>query len=93
VLVGLVTPDSMLTLEGQRLVRQCVHIVGAYNYASWHLVEAIKFLERTGDTFPLDEIFSPALPLSQINEAIELAATRQWLRVTLDCSETHFSNS
>lgn len=85
-LVGQVHPDTHLTVTGEQIVRRCLSIQGAYNYSPWHLDTAIAFLEKICRTFPFDEVISPAIPLRDINDALELAKGRQWARVSIDCS-------
>ncbi|MCC5022400.1 MAG: zinc-binding dehydrogenase [Candidatus Synoicihabitans palmerolidicus] len=86
--VGMVHPDtSLASLTGEQVVRRCMRVTGVYNYAPHHLDEAINLLARCGDSFPWDDVISPALPLAQLNKAFALALERRWARVSVDCTQ------
>lgn len=82
-LVGMVHPDSQLNLTGERIIRKCLTLRGTHNYGPRHLEAAVAFLAREGRELPWERLVSPSLPLSNINEAIELARTGRWPRVSL----------
>lgn len=86
--VGLAHPDSDLDFKGELVVRKCLTVQGVYNYAPWHLQEAVAFLERTGERIPVERFVSPAIPLRELDRAIALSLERTWLRVTLDCESS-----
>lgn len=86
--VGMVHPATPLSsLTGEQVVRRCMRVGGVYNYAPRHLDGAIDFLARRGADFPFDEVISPSLPLSQLNDAFTLAFERRWARVSVDCTQ------
>ena len=86
-LVGLVHPDSALTLTAEMLIRKCLTLRGIHNYAPSHLDEAIAFLSRSADVLPFGDLVSPPVPLSQLEEGVELAKSRRWLRVSISMED------
>ncbi len=91
-LVGMVHPDSLLKLTGEVLIRKCLTLQGTHNYSPVDLADAVAFLEGPGQTLPWDQLVSPSLPLSAIEDALALATLGRWARVALDCSQQRFSN-
>ncbi len=85
--VGMVHPDSHLSMTGEQIIRKCLTVYGIHNYAPWHLDEAIQFLNDTVDKYPYTSLISPPFPLSKLLDAIDLAKTRKWPRVAV-CSDS-----
>lgn len=83
VLAGMVHDDTALQLKGVDLVRGCLTLVGVHNYAARHLEAGIRFLTRANHHFPWDQLVSPPVPLSQIDEAFALSQSRKWPRVSV----------
>jgi putative phosphonate catabolism associated alcohol dehydrogenase len=83
VLAGMVHEDTSLQLKGVDLVRGCLTLVGVHNYAARHLEEGINFLSRTKADFPWDQLVSPPVPLSKIDEAFVASQSREWPRVSV----------
>jgi putative phosphonate catabolism associated alcohol dehydrogenase len=81
-LVGMVHPQSALNLTGEAIIRGCVTLRGIHNYAPRHLDRAVAFLRELGD-LPWASLVSPPLPLGRMNEAVALATSRRWARVSL----------
>jgi len=81
--VGMVHPDTHLRLTGEAIIRKCLCLWGVHNYAPRHLDDAVAFLERCHTRFPFAELVAPPIPLSQLEDGLRLAATRQWCRVSL----------
>lgn len=89
---GMVHPATSLAgLTGEQVVRRCVRVQGVYNYAPPHLDRAIDFLARCGADFPFDDVISPPLPLTRLNEAFALALERRWARVSINCLDPDLS--
>ncbi len=57
---------------------------GIHNYGPRHLEQAVEFLSNTVDKYPYDELVSPSFDLDQINEAVELALSKKYLRVCVE---------
>ncbi|MEE2657509.1 MAG: zinc-binding dehydrogenase [Candidatus Latescibacterota bacterium] len=83
VLVGTVHPDSPLDITGEQIVRRCLRVCGVHNYAPEHLRQGVAFLEATRDRYPFNELVSPPIALTRLQEAIELSQQRRWLRVAV----------
>lgn len=81
-LAGMVHPDSAISVTGEELIRRCITLRGFHNYAPRHLHAAVEFLSRN-PSIPWETLVSPAFPLSRIDEAFSLAASRRWPRVAL----------
>jgi putative phosphonate catabolism associated alcohol dehydrogenase len=82
VLAGMVHPDTALALTGEAIIRGCFTLRGIHNYAPRHLDAAVAFLTQHRH-LPLAQLVSDPLPLSRIEEALALAASRRWPRVAL----------
>jgi putative phosphonate catabolism associated alcohol dehydrogenase len=83
ILVGLVHPDSALTITAEQIIRKCISITGVHNYAPWHLEESIAFLQRNQKNFPFDKLVSPPFDLQQLDQAISEAKKQAWMRVAI----------
>lgn len=81
--VGMVHPDSAVTLLGETLVRKCLTLHGTHNYAPRHLAQALEFLSSCGLQLPWDRLVSTPEPLDHINSAIRLARAGAWPRISL----------
>ena len=80
-IAGLVTPGSELEIDGNQLTRKYLTLKGIHNYNPEHLGMALKFLEKYSGKYPYDELVGKVFPLSQINEAIEIASTGEFIRI------------
>ena len=87
VLAGLVHPESALDLTGDCVIRKCLTLRGIHNYAPQHLKSGIGFLETQYDAYPWDRLVSEPIPLTNLDEAFELALSRRWPRVAV-CPST-----
>lgn len=81
--VGMVHPDTKLHITGEQVIRKCLFIRGVHNYSPRHLDEAISFLHHTATRYPYAELVSAPLALDQLQQAIDLARTQQYLRVAV----------
>lgn len=81
--VGMVHPDSQLTLSGETVIRKCLTVHGLHNYAPRHLRDGMKFLASAGSHLPWEQTVSPPFPLRDLDAAIRLAETGQWPRVAI----------
>ena len=83
-LAGMVHPATDLSgLTGQQVIAKCLTIRGVHNYAAEHLTQAIDFLSQQRDVWPWEQLTSPPLELSRLDEAFQLARARQWPRVAV----------
>lgn len=82
-LVGLVHPDSALSITGEQIIRKNLTIRGVHNYAAPHLQESIRFLERNLGTLPFADLVSPPFALCDLEDAIVEARKQRWARVSI----------
>lgn len=89
---GMVHPNSSLkSLTGEQLIRKCLTIRGAHNYAPWHLDEAVRFLDEFYEALPFESVLQPgSFRLDQLNEAFEEAFRGEYCRVVLNCDHPSF---
>lgn len=80
---GMVHPETKLDLTGEAVLRKCLTLRGVHNYAPQHLAAGLDFLAQNHTRLPFEKLTSPALPLEQLNEGLELTRSRQWQRVAI----------
>ena len=66
--------------------------IGIHNYGPRHLEQAVGFLEKTVDKYPYHELVSPSFNLNQVNEAVELALSKKYMRVCVEPGEVKIKN-
>ena len=74
--VGHISPNSIARLDVQQLVSNQIRFYGIQHYDPWIIPNAIEFLVRTADRFPLTNVVSHEFPLDQIGKAFE---TAEWV--------------
>jgi len=74
--VGHISPNSFASIDVSELVKNQVRFYGIQHYDPWIIPNAIDFLERTSDKYPLTSVVSHEFPLDQIGKAFE---TAEWL--------------
>lgn len=82
-IAGLVTPGSDLGIDGNQLARNYLTIKGIHNYHPDHLSQGLAFLEKHSHKYPFAELVGAHYPLSEINEAIRVAASGEHIRVAI----------
>jgi putative phosphonate catabolism associated alcohol dehydrogenase len=80
---GLVTPGSDLGLDGNQLTRKCLTLKGIHNYHPRHLGRSLEFLKQHAARYPYAELVGAAFSLDQINQAVQAAASGQFVRVAV----------
>lgn len=83
IFIGLVHPDSELSISGETIIKKCLTLRGIHNYAPHHLDTALEFLERQVSQRPFESLVAPAQPLEDLTAALALAKTQQWARVSI----------
>ena len=83
VISGLVNPDSMITLDGNEILRRCINIKGVHNYHPRHLIQALDFVMNHRAHYPFAEMVNSKFSLDQLDEAFACAAGRSQLRVAI----------
>jgi threonine dehydrogenase-like Zn-dependent dehydrogenase len=81
--IGMVHPDTPLDVTGEQIIRKCLTVYSIHNYAPVHLDQAVRFLERTVNTYPYASLVSPPVALAELDRAVALARTQQWCRVSV----------
>lgn len=71
VLAGMVHAQSRFSLLGVDLIRKQLSIHGVHNYTPGSLDEAVSFLARAVDCFPIASLLSEPWPLSRVAEAAQ----------------------
>jgi threonine dehydrogenase-like Zn-dependent dehydrogenase len=74
--VGHISPNSIAKLDVQKLVSNQVRFFAIQHYDPWIIPNAIDFLMRTRDKYPLTKVISHAYPIDRIDEAFK---TAEWL--------------
>ena len=80
---GMVHPETKLDLTGEAVLRKCLTVRGAHNYAPEHLVTGLDFLAQNHTKLPFEKLVSPPMPLERLNDAFTLTRERQWQRVSV----------
>jgi putative phosphonate catabolism associated alcohol dehydrogenase len=80
-IAGLVTPGSLIGIDGNQVTRKCLTIKGIHNYRPEHLGQAIRFLEQNAGKYPFAELVGATFPLSRINEALDASESGAYIRV------------
>ncbi len=80
---GMVHPHSQLQISGETVIRKCLTVRGTHNYAPRHLAAAVSFLANRALLHPWDRLVAPPRPLQELVDAIDLAESGVWPRVSL----------
>lgn len=83
IFIGLVHPNSELSVTAETIIKKCLTLRGIHNYAPQHLDAAVDFLERQVDQKPFESLVAPATPLEDLSTAVALAKSQQWARVSV----------
>ncbi|MBK1833116.1 alcohol dehydrogenase catalytic domain-containing protein [Roseibacillus ishigakijimensis] len=83
VTTGLVHDHCQVEIDGQVVVKSCLHIRGVHNYAPDHLREAVAWAAREEVAKSLAPLFSPPFALADFSAALAAARGGQWPRVLL----------
>ncbi|MDP6666342.1 MAG: zinc-binding dehydrogenase [Dehalococcoidia bacterium] len=70
--VGNISGGS-ITLPGNRIIRGQIHWIGVGHYNPWILENAVSWLARVSDKYPLFDLVSHTFPLDQIEQAFDTA--------------------
>jgi putative phosphonate catabolism associated alcohol dehydrogenase len=79
-LLTMVTPMN-LELDVNNITRNYLTIKGIHNYNPHQLGEALSFLSDNAHKYPYEEIVGQSFPLSEIEQAIQLAKSGKHIRV------------
>lgn len=70
VLAGSVMPGPSITVNPEKVVRQCLTIIGVHNYEPRHLTRAVTFLDRTLVAYPWCSVVADPVGLDDIASAL-----------------------
>ena len=87
-IAGMVSPGCDLDLDGNTLTRKCLTVTGIHNYRPEHLGTALRFLERHSARYPFEAMVGRTFPMTEINEAIDVAASGDHIRVAIVNSQS-----
>jgi len=82
ILAGSVSPTPGVAFDPERVVRRQLAIHGVHNYRPEDLVAAVDHLASPAGG-PLGALAGPVFPIERVNEAMQLAATPDALRVVV----------
>jgi len=69
--IGSISPNNMINIDANYLVTNQIRLLSFQHYDPWVIPNAVKFLERTKNKFPLNNLISHQFPLSDINTAFQ----------------------
>ena len=69
--IGSISPNNMINIDANYLVTNQIRLFSFQHYDPWVIPNAVKFLERTKNKFPLNNLISHQFPLSNINTAFQ----------------------
>jgi putative phosphonate catabolism associated alcohol dehydrogenase len=82
ILAGSVSPTPGVAFDPERVVRRQLAVHGVHNYRPEDLVAAVEHLASPAGG-PLGALAGPVFPIERVNEAMDLAATPDALRVVV----------
>jgi threonine dehydrogenase-like Zn-dependent dehydrogenase len=74
--VGHISPNSMVSLDVQKLVANQIRFNAIQHYDPWILPNAINFVLKTKGKYPLTDVVSHKFPIEDIENAFR---TAEWL--------------
>ncbi|MFQ6079911.1 MAG: zinc-binding dehydrogenase, partial [Thermodesulfobacteriota bacterium] len=80
---GSVSPGVTFTYDASDIMYRRLTIKGVHNYDTKHLQWAVDFLEQTKEIYPFHELVTHTFSLDEINQAMEVARSREGIRVAI----------
>ena len=74
--VGHISPNSMVSLDVQKLVANQIRFHAIQHYDPWILPNAVNFVQKTLGKYPLTDVISHKFPIEDIENAFR---TAEWL--------------
>jgi putative phosphonate catabolism associated alcohol dehydrogenase len=81
VVVGAVFPTPPVELPLEQLVRRHLTLRGIHNYSPRHLLRAVEFLDKHGQTYPFATLVAQWHPLANVEQAFQAARDSNKIRV------------
>jgi putative phosphonate catabolism associated alcohol dehydrogenase len=83
VLAGIVSPQAMVTLDANVLLKKMLTLRGVHNYHPRNLIEALDFVVANRRRFPFHDLVDGKYPLDRVGDAMSDAAARRVLRAAV----------
>ncbi len=83
VIGGMVSPNALVTLDANLILRKMVTLRGVHNYHPRHLVQALDFAVSHQQQYPFKRLVDGHYTLEQVDQAMHDAATQQVLRAAI----------
>ncbi len=83
VLAGVVSPQAMVTLDANLLLKKMLTLRGVHNYHPRNLIEALDFVVANRRRFPFHDLVDGKYPLDRVGDAMSDAAARRVLRAAV----------
>lgn len=82
-LAGTVAPVGAIPFDPETIVRRMLTIIGVHNYHPQDLGTAVQFLAGPGRAYPFGSLIGTTFPLSQAEQALNLAHEQPGLRIAV----------
>ncbi len=76
-------PGATFTYDASDIVFRWLTIKGVHNYDAKHLQWGVNFLDQTREVYPFHELVTHTFSLDEINQAMEVARSREGIRVAI----------
>lgn len=83
VLGGVVSPQAMVTLDANLILKKMLTVRGIHNYHPRNLIEALIFVVANRVRFPFHELVDGQYPLNRVGDAMADTAARRVLRAAI----------
>lgn len=83
--VGGVCPQDKVKIDSEMVIRRLSTIKGLHNYNGEDFREAVSFVSRCWQKYPIAELIHDGFPLSRAEEAFRYAIDRNPFRVGIRC--------
>ncbi|GAB3618703.1 alcohol dehydrogenase catalytic domain-containing protein [Okibacterium endophyticum] len=83
ILAGSLSAGGIVTIDPQQIVTRHLQVRGVQDYTAEQLARAVRYLARAWHRYPFAALVGTTLALDRADDALELAATGEHLRVGL----------
>jgi len=81
--IGSITTEARSTIDVFLIAFRELNILGNMNYDAWVIPQALSFLLKTQDKYPLKQLITHKFSLDRIDDAFEVATSRRGERVAI----------
>lgn len=82
--MGNVNPGETTDIDPGLLTRNSINIITAHHYEPWYLLKSLRFLDRTAEKYPYNELVDKEFELTDLTDALRSSANRETTRATLN---------